>query len=56
MTGDSPEELESEASLHPLGPGEPEDVASAALYPASDAARWVTGAEFCVDGVLVARV
>lgn len=30
--------------------GAPEDVASAALYLASDAAKWVTGAEFVVDG------
>jgi meso-butanediol dehydrogenase/(S,S)-butanediol dehydrogenase/diacetyl reductase len=31
-------------------PGEPEDVARAALFLASDEARWVTGANFVVDG------
>lgn len=35
--------------------GEPEDIASAVLYLASDAARFVTGAEFVVDGGLTAQ-
>lgn len=35
---------------HPLGFGRVEDVACAALYLASDAARWVTGTELVVDG------
>lgn len=30
--------------------GEPEDIAYCALYLASDEARWVTGADFAVDG------
>lgn len=30
--------------------GEPEDVVYAALYLASDEARWVTGADFAIDG------
>jgi 7-alpha-hydroxysteroid dehydrogenase len=30
--------------------GEPEDIACAALYLASDAASWVTGKVFEVDG------
>lgn len=34
----------------PLGYGEPEEVAYAALYLASDEARWVTGAILPVDG------
>lgn len=34
--------------------GEPRDVAAAAIYLASDAAQWVTGAEINVDGGLVA--
>lgn len=35
----------------PLGRvGQPEDVANAIVYLASDEASWVTGIEFCVDG------
>jgi NAD(P)-dependent dehydrogenase (short-subunit alcohol dehydrogenase family) len=38
-------------SLHPLGRlGEPEDVAWAVLYLASDESRWVTGQALVVDG------
>jgi NAD(P)-dependent dehydrogenase (short-subunit alcohol dehydrogenase family) len=38
-------------AAHPIGfLGEPVDIALAALYLASDAARWVTGAELAVDG------
>ena len=41
------------ASLHPLGRlGEPDDIASAFVYLASDDARWVTGAAIAVDGGL----
>ena len=35
----------------PMGrPGEPEDIACAALYLASDASSWVTGKVFEIDG------
>lgn len=38
-------------AMHPMGRfGEPADVAQAVLYLASDASRWVTGAELSVDG------
>lgn len=37
-------------SLHPLGYGQPSDVANAVLFLAGDAARWVTGAELVTDG------
>jgi 3alpha(or 20beta)-hydroxysteroid dehydrogenase len=38
-------------AAHPIGRfGKPQDVASAALYLASDAASWMTGSEFVVDG------
>ena len=41
--------------LHPLGLGVPEDVAYAAIYLLSDAARWVTGSNLFVDGGYTAR-
>ncbi|WP_394840818.1 glucose 1-dehydrogenase [Pendulispora brunnea] len=42
-------------ALHPMGRlGEPRDIAAAALYLASDAAKWVTGAELVVDGGVAA--
>ena len=41
-------------SLHPIGTGEPDNVADAVLYLASDASRWTTGAEHVVDGGLSA--
>ncbi|BAN48676.1 glucose 1-dehydrogenase [Metapseudomonas resinovorans] len=37
-------------SLHPLGYGQPRDVASAVLYLASPASGWMTGAELVLDG------
>jgi NAD(P)-dependent dehydrogenase (short-subunit alcohol dehydrogenase family) len=41
---------------HPLGRlGEPSDVASAALFLASDEARWITGVVLPVDGGYTAR-
>jgi NAD(P)-dependent dehydrogenase (short-subunit alcohol dehydrogenase family) len=44
-------ELEEVLRLHPLGRlGEPEDVAWAVVYLASDESSWVTGASFLVDG------
>ena len=36
--------------MHPLGLGEPEDVANAVMFLLSKAARWITGANFVVDG------
>ena len=42
-------------SKYPMGRlGEPMDIANAILFLASDASAWVTGAEFSVDGGLVA--
>ena len=37
-------------SRHPLGLGEPEDIANAALFLLSDASKWVTGTDLIVDG------
>jgi NAD(P)-dependent dehydrogenase (short-subunit alcohol dehydrogenase family) len=34
--------------------GEPQDIANAALYLASDESGWVTGTEFLVDGGITA--
>ena len=35
---------------HPLGLGEPYDIANAALFLLSDASRWITGSTLTVDG------
>lgn len=44
------------SALHPLGRmGEPEDIANACLFLASDEASWVTGAILPVDGGFTAR-
>jgi NAD(P)-dependent dehydrogenase (short-subunit alcohol dehydrogenase family) len=40
---------------HPLGLGEVEDIAHAAIYLLSDASRWVTGTNMVVDGGYLAR-
>ena len=50
---DGPPTLEMLESRHPLGRlGQPEEVANAALYLASDEASYVTGAALTVDGWL----
>lgn len=35
---------------HPLGLGTPSDIANACIYLLSDAAKWVTGSIFTIDG------
>jgi NAD(P)-dependent dehydrogenase (short-subunit alcohol dehydrogenase family) len=51
----SPDVFERLAQWYPLGRvGEPADVASAALFLASDDASWITGAVLPVDGGLTA--
>ena len=44
------EELAKEESRFPLGFGQTEDIAYAAVYMLSDASRWVTGTNMIVDG------
>lgn len=43
------------ASKHPLGIGNPEDVAGAVIYLLSDVARWLTGSVLNVDGGYAVR-
>ena len=51
----SPETYAALLANHPLGRiGEPEDIAHACLYLASDEAKWVTGVILPVDGGLTA--
>ena len=38
------------AERHPLGCGTPTDIANACIYLLSDAAQWVTGSIFTIDG------
>ena len=53
---DRKEYLERETSSHPVGfIGEPIDIAYMDLYLASDESRWVTGADFIIDGGYTAR-
>ncbi|MDG9757891.1 glucose 1-dehydrogenase [Pseudomonas chengduensis] len=57
-TGLATDEAQAESliqNMHPLGYGLPQDIASAVLYLASGAARWITGAELAVDGGLSAQ-
>ncbi|MCE0911072.1 MULTISPECIES: SDR family NAD(P)-dependent oxidoreductase [Pseudomonas] len=42
--------LESTAARYPLGIGQPEDVANAAIFFLSTASRWVTGQALVLDG------
>lgn len=50
-----PNVFERLAAWYPLGRvGEPDDVANAALFLASDEASWITGATLAVDGGLLA--
>ena len=55
MLVDTPENIKKCTEAHPLGIGDPRDIAAAALYLASDDARWVTGTELTVDGGMSVR-
>jgi NAD(P)-dependent dehydrogenase (short-subunit alcohol dehydrogenase family) len=49
------EYMEGAKELHPLGLGEPIDVACLDLFLASDESKWITGGEFNVDGGFTAQ-
>lgn len=42
-------------ALHPLGLGEPEDIANAVAFLLADTARWITGTTLVVDGGYLAQ-
>ena len=49
------ESLDRITALHPLGLGQPEDIANACVFLLSDASRWVTGTNLVIDGGYTAR-
>ncbi|MBA3778160.1 MAG: SDR family oxidoreductase [Chloroflexi bacterium] len=54
--GDEEANLARYGAVHPIGRlGEPEDVAEAVLFLASEQASFITGEYLCVDGGLMAR-
>lgn len=50
-----PEQNAALAAAHPLGFGQPEDVANAAAYLLADSGRWVTGTTLTLDGGFTAQ-
>ena len=51
----SEEQIREIESSHPLGPGEPEDVARAAAFLLAPQSRWITGTDLVIDGGYTAR-
>ena len=50
LTNLTEEAREKVLKMHPMGLGEPDDVALAAVYLLSDASRWITGSGLVIDG------
>jgi NAD(P)-dependent dehydrogenase (short-subunit alcohol dehydrogenase family) len=46
----TPEQLARTEAMHPLGLGEPGDVARAAVFMLHPQNRWITGTDFVIDG------
>jgi NAD(P)-dependent dehydrogenase (short-subunit alcohol dehydrogenase family) len=46
------DQKEAVIKRHPLGLGQPDDVAAAVTFLLSDGARWITGTELVIDGGL----
>lgn len=44
------EQFDAAVAMHPLGLGQPDDVARAIAFLLSDEARWITGSVLAVDG------
>jgi NAD(P)-dependent dehydrogenase (short-subunit alcohol dehydrogenase family) len=51
----SAEHVDKLAAAHPLGTGQPEDVAHAAVFLLAPGTRWITGADLAVDGGFTAQ-
>lgn len=51
----SDESMQHIKALHPLGIGQPEDVANACVFLLSGASRWITGTQLIIDGGYTAR-
>jgi NAD(P)-dependent dehydrogenase (short-subunit alcohol dehydrogenase family) len=43
-------QLQAIADMHPLGLGQPDDVANAAAFLLADTGRWITGQTLAIDG------
>jgi NAD(P)-dependent dehydrogenase (short-subunit alcohol dehydrogenase family) len=51
----SAEDVRKLEAAHPLGPGQPEDVARAAVFMLAPQNRWITGTDLVIDGGYTAR-